>query len=159
VLPQAMERDSLAAFPWSVLAVIAGMYVASFVTRRPLHASRESGTQGAADVEEAVRVVLSLSATGLLTLFVGTHLEPGAVTLSWGLEGLALLAVGLAARERVLRLSGLALLFVCIVKLFLYDLRELEALARIFSFVVLGLVLLAVSWTYTRFRTEIRKFL
>jgi len=66
---------------------------------------------------------------------------------------------GLVGRERILRLSGLALLLACILKLFVYDLRELEALARIMSFVMLGLSLLAISWTYTRYREQIRKFL
>ncbi len=59
----------------------------------------------------------------------------------------------------MLRLSGLALLFLCILKLFAYDLQQLEALARILSFVVLGLVLLAVSWVYTTYREQIRKLL
>jgi uncharacterized membrane protein len=38
------------------------------------------------------------------------------------------------------------MLLFCILKLFVYDLRDLESLARIISFVALGLVLLAVSW-------------
>ena len=81
------------------------------------------------------------------------------VTLALGVQGLALMFTGLIARERVMRLSGLALLLACILKLFIYDLRELEALARIMSFVILGLILLAISWTYTRYREQIRKFL
>jgi len=67
--------------------------------------------------------------------------------------------VGLASRARVLRLSGLALLMACILKLFIYDLNELEALARILSFVVLGLILLGISWTYTRYREQIKRLL
>ena len=38
-------------------------------------------------------------------------------------------------------------------------LRRREALARILSFVILGLVLLGVSWIYTRFKDEIRRFI
>jgi uncharacterized membrane protein len=74
------------------------------------------------------------------------------ITLSWGLGGLALLLGGFPARERVLRLSGLALLFLCLIKLFFNDLGQLEAWPRIISFVVLGLVLLGVSWIYTKLR-------
>ena len=81
------------------------------------------------------------------------------LTVSWGLESLALLATGFAARERILRLQGLALILLCILKLFLYDLRNLETLYRILSFVALGLILLAVSWIYTRFKDHIRKLL
>ena len=108
---------------------------------------------------EACRVGLSVTATVLLTAFVLDQVRPTLVTVAWGLEGAVLLAVGFPTRERVLRLSGLALLLLCVVKLFVLDLSELEALSRILSFVVLGLVLLGVSWTYTRFREQIRKFL
>jgi uncharacterized membrane protein len=81
------------------------------------------------------------------------------VTVGWGLEGLALFVAGFAARDRVLRLSGLGVLLACLLKLFLSDLHDLEPLARIMSAVVLGLVLLAVSWTYTRYQEQIRRLL
>jgi uncharacterized membrane protein len=86
-------------------------------------------------------------------------LSTSLVTLAWGIQGAALLLIGFAVRDRVLRLSGLTMLLLCIAKLFVYDLRELEALARIFSFVVLGVLLLAVSWVYTRYRDELRRLL
>jgi Predicted membrane protein (DUF2339) len=83
----------------------------------------------------------------------------GMLTLSWGLEGIALLGAGFAVRERMLRLAGLALLLGCIGKLFAYDLRSLETFFRILSFIGLGLILLAVSWIYTRFKQQLRRFL
>jgi len=79
------------------------------------------------------------------------------LTVAWGIQGLALLGIGFAASERTLRLAGLALLLFCIAKLFLYDLRHLESLYRILSFVALGLILLAVSWIYARFRDTLRR--
>ena len=59
----------------------------------------------------------------------------------------------------MLRLSGLALFLICTVKLFFWDLRNLETLPRIISFIVLGLLLVTVSWVYTRFRDQVRRFL
>jgi uncharacterized membrane protein len=69
------------------------------------------------------------------------------------------LASGFPLRDRVLRLSGLALLLACILKLFVWDLRHLETLPRILSFLVLGLFLVAVSWIYTRFRERVQRYL
>jgi hypothetical protein len=83
----------------------------------------------------------------------------GMMTLSLSLEGIVLLAAGFVARERMLRLSGLTLLLLCIGKAFVYDLRNLETMFRILSFIGLGAVLLLVSWIYTRFREELRKYL
>jgi uncharacterized membrane protein len=51
------------------------------------------------------------------------------------------------------------LLLICILKLFLYDLRNLETLYRILSFMALGLILLGVSWIYTRFREKVKRLL
>ncbi len=68
-------------------------------------------------------------------------------------------ALALTAGERVLRLYGLGLLAVCIGKVFAYDLRELESLPRILSFVVLGALLLVVSFAYTRFREKLHRYL
>jgi len=76
-----------------------------------------------------------------------------------GLEGVALLVAGFPLRDRILRLSGLALLIGCIGKLFVWDLRNLETLPRIFSFVILGALLVAVSWIYTRFRETVQRYL
>jgi uncharacterized membrane protein len=81
------------------------------------------------------------------------------LTMAWGAEAIVLLSAGFALRDRVLRLSGLALFLVCALKLFFWDLRNLDTLPRIMSFIVLGLLLVAVSWVYTRFRAQVQKFL
>jgi hypothetical protein len=73
--------------------------------------------------------------------------------------GFVLVASGFVATERAARLMGLALLSFCVLKLFIYDLRDLEGLARIASFIGLGLILLAVSFAYTRFRTKLSEWL
>ncbi len=97
------------------------------------------------------------------TLLVGALLygqaSGGMLTVSWGIQGSVLLAFGFALRERLLRLQGLGMLLLCILKLFLYDLRNLETIYRILSFVVLGLILLGVSWIYSRFRESVRRIL
>jgi len=142
---------------WWLLAVIAAVYACGIVVRRMTRAAGETG--GASEAEDAVGAAALLGATILLAAVIVHEVRPSLVTLVLGLQCVALMFAGLVGRERVMRLSGLALLLVCILKLFIYDLRELEALARIMSFVVLGMFLLAISWTYTRYREQIRKFL
>jgi hypothetical protein len=82
----------------------------------------------------------------------------GMLTLSWSLEGIGLLALGFVAGERPLRLSGLTMLLLCIGKAFFYDLRNLDTLSRIFSFIGLGAILLLVSWIYARFKEHLRNY-
>lgn len=126
-------------------ALYIGQFVAQFPARRP--------------AEREAPAFFSILATLLTTAILYGKVSGGLLTTFWGLEGLALLAVGFLARDRILRLQGLALLLVCILKVFFYDLRNLETIYRILSFIVLGVILLAVSWIYTRFREHIQRLL
>jgi uncharacterized membrane protein len=103
--------------------------------------------------------VFSVAATLLLAALLETQATGDMLTVAWGCEGLALLGAGFGIRERALRLQGLALLLICILKLFLYDLRNLDTFPRILSFIALGAIMLGVSWIYTRFRNHLRKLL
>ncbi len=73
-----------------------------------------------------------------------------AVSAAWGLVGLALLIVGLRRNQRLLRLGGLALFGLALVKIFLYDLANLSSLARAFSFLAVGALLLVAALLYQR---------
>jgi hypothetical protein len=64
----------------------------------------------------------------------------------------AALAWGFARRIPAVRYGALSLFGIVIVKVFLIDLAELQAIYRILSFFVLGLVLLGVSYAYQRRR-------
>ena len=81
------------------------------------------------------------------------------LTVALGVEGMLLLAAGLFAADLSTRIAGLAVMIVCIGKLFFYDMRELDTFSRILSFLVLGIMLLAASWAYTRYRDKFRRIL
>ncbi len=66
----------------------------------------------------------------------------------------ATLAWGIARRIPGVRYGALGLFGIVIVKVFLVDLAELQAIYRILSFLVLGLVLLGVSYVYQRMRPD-----
>jgi hypothetical protein len=136
-------------------AAVAGcLFLAQlFLPRPPRTEAAETGT------EWYGRVFYSLIATVFVTALLYHEVSGSMLTVAWGIEGAALLAAGFPLRDRTLRLSGLALFLVCIAKLFFYDLRQLETLYRILSFFVLGVILVSVSWLYTRFRDRIQRYL
>ena len=74
----------------------------------------------------------------------------------WTCAGLAAVVAGLLRDLRPLRLAGLSLLGLAIAKVFLYDLRELEELYRVLSFIALGLLLLGGAFAYGRTRVAAR---
>ena len=72
---------------------------------------------------------------------------------------MVILALGFLVRDRTFRLSGLVLLLVCLLKVFLIDLRGVETLYRILSFIVLGAILLVVSFAYTKYREVLKRYI
>jgi uncharacterized membrane protein len=70
----------------------------------------------------------------------------------WAATGLGAIVWGMVRRGPDVRLGGLALLAITIVKVWTYDLSELEDIARAISFIGLGLLLLAGAFAYQRFK-------
>jgi uncharacterized membrane protein len=73
----------------------------------------------------------------------------------WLGYGILLMLAGIWRRMRGLRVLGIIVLGVAILKIFIYDLSFLETLYRIFSFIGLGIILLAASYAYQRYRSLI----
>ncbi|MFL6253703.1 MAG: DUF2339 domain-containing protein [Pyrinomonadaceae bacterium] len=72
------------------------------------------------------------------------------LSVIWALYGAGLLLVGGLRRVRMLRLMALALLGLTTLKVFFLDLSALERAYRIISFIVLGAILLGVSYLYQK---------
>ena len=72
------------------------------------------------------------------------------LSVIWAVYGGGLFAAGRAWGSRLLRVLALVLLGLTAVKVFFWDLSSLDRVYRIVSFVLLGLILLAVSYLYQR---------
>ncbi len=92
-------------------------------------------------------------------LYQGPYLD-GAVTTdaefysysaAWLVFSLALLFYGTLKGSHLLRYASLALTLLTVTKVFLLDAGSLTGLYRVFSFLGLGLSLLAISYFYSRF--------
>ena len=82
-----------------------------------------------------------------------------ALSILWAGYAAALITLGIWRRSRWLRLAGLGLLTIPIVKLFAYDAFALEREYRVAAFIGLGAMLLAGGFLYQRYRRLIRGFL
>ncbi|PTL83921.1 DUF2339 domain-containing protein [Vitiosangium sp. GDMCC 1.1324] len=87
-----------------------------------------------------------------LVWLVGEWMPSDLTTLGWGMAAFGLFALGFAVRERWYRLVGLAVLAITLGRLMLIDLAGLPPNQRILTFILLGVMLLAVSYVYTRLR-------
>lgn len=72
------------------------------------------------------------------------------LSVIWAVYASALLFVGQIRRLRLLRVMGLGLLSITVLKVFIWDLSSLDRVYRIISFIMLGAILLVVSYFYQR---------
>ena len=68
----------------------------------------------------------------------------------WMAYGAMLMVIGFLRRSAFVRWQALLLIAVTIVKVFVYDVSQLDRGYRIVSFIVLGVLLLAISFVYQR---------
>lgn len=87
-----------------------------------------------------------------LVAMVGARMPSGLVTLGWVIAAFLLFGVGFALRERWYRLAALAVLGLSLARLVLVDVARLPPDQRVLTFILLGVMLLVVSYTYTRLR-------
>jgi len=73
-----------------------------------------------------------------------------ALSTLWLLYALGLMVAGMQRKSASVRWQALALLAVVIAKVFLFDLSSLDRFYRIMSFLLLGVVLLLISFFYQR---------
>jgi hypothetical protein len=93
-----------------------------------------------------------------LTLdFSGNFARDMSYTIAWALFALTLLGAGIAKRQRAVRFAAIALLVVTLLKLFFYDLDELEQLYRVGALMVVAVVAIAASFLYQRFLGKAEK--
>lgn len=77
--------------------------------------------------------------------------ERWSYSAAWIALGAVLLMLGVARRGKMLRYASLVVMLLVIGKVFLYDMANLSDLWRVFSFLGLGVSLLALAWVYQRF--------
>ena len=109
--------------------------------------------------ERWARPIYAVLGAALLAAVLYNQVSGPMLTVAWSMEGVALLVFGFVTAERVMRFCGLGFFLFCILKLFIYDLSSLQGLPRIASFIVLGALLMAASWLYTRYREQLKRIL
>jgi uncharacterized membrane protein len=76
----------------------------------------------------------------------------------WAFYAVIVLVIGIAKRSRFVRVAGLVLLAVPIIKVFAYDVIALEQVYRIIAFVGLGVLLVISGYLYQRYSKSIKGF-
>jgi uncharacterized membrane protein len=106
----------------------------------------------AGDRASVLRVLFIAGVVVALLRCTALALPAGFVTLGWVGVAFLLFAVGFVLHSSLHRWSGFAVLAVAVVRVAIVDLGHLSANQRILTFVVAGVLLLLISFIYTRIR-------
>jgi uncharacterized membrane protein len=143
---------------WITVPLAVALLLAGYVALNRHREKREA--QGAEGLGAGYNRLPWFAAQAILLFgFIWVEVSGTELTVWLSAYGLGMVVLGFMLQERVARLTGLGMLSACILKLFFYDLRGLTGLPRVLSFIVLGLVLIAVSYTYTRFKDRLEQLL
>jgi uncharacterized membrane protein len=112
---------------------------------------RETATYFAIAGMAVLFLYLTLELNTLLEAFL-PGLRAGGISILWAVFALGWLLRGIWRNEKPLRYAGLALFAVVIGKVFFNDLKTLDQFYRIVAFIILGVVVLAGSFLYLKYR-------
>ena len=99
--------------------------------------------------------ILFIYSTLELNTFLHVYLDGmrfGGISILWSVFALGFLLSGIWRRVTILRYVGLALFSIVAFKVFLVDLEELDSFYRIIAFLILGVLVLAGSFIYLKYR-------
>lgn len=154
--------------PLAVLALMAGLFLQSRFIRQAQNVYRWLDTVllalracsvllglelVSADTRDAFHHQIAAARTSDLAYL--QNLERLSYSVVWLLYAIGLLMVGFWRRVRWMRLGAIALLGIVLIKVIGYDLSFLAPAYRSISFLGLGVVLLASSYLYQRFRERL----
>ena len=70
----------------------------------------------------------------------------------WGIFSFIFLIIGIKKQWKILRIIALSLLGITIVKLFVYDIKNVSETGKIIAFILLGVLILIISFVYQKIK-------
>ncbi len=102
-----------------------------------------------------ILAILSTELIAWMDLAGSTQSYKLGLSILWGLYALLLIAIGIWKRRPSLRIMAIVLFGFTLVKLFLYDISDMNTISKTIVFVILGVLLLIISFLYNKFKTKI----
>jgi len=73
------------------------------------------------------------------------------LSILWGIYSLSMIVLGIAKKQKHIRIGAMVLFAGTLVKLFIYDIAHLTTIAKTIVFVCLGVLLLIISFLYNKY--------
>jgi uncharacterized membrane protein len=102
----------------------------------------------------AAPTVMNVGASIALAAHIGSHLQNSLVSVGWAVEGVFLLAIGFATKDKILRICGLLSFALVILRLLFVDLSGANTIYRIIAFIGAGVLFMVAAYAYARFNKK-----
>lgn len=99
--------------------------------------------------------ILSSELIHWMDLYHSTQSYKLGLSILWGGYSLLLIALGIWKHKKHIRIGAIALFGITLLKLFFYDIAHLNTISKTIVFVVLGALLLVISYLYNRYKHQI----
>lgn len=132
---------------------VVGFFSAGYALLAPKKEARTAGLFFGSCALGMLFIYTTLELNSLLYTYV-EGLRAGGISILWSLFALALILRGISRNVRVLRYLGLGLFAIVAWKVFFVDLARLDQFFRIIAFIVLGLLVLAGSFIYLKYKDQ-----
>ena len=150
---------SLQSSIWALSLMTAGIPL-SFLVRKQGRDRRIGRPGGAPWILEHPEQPMFFVPVVLLAVLLALKMPGGMITLAWGIQGMLVFVLALLAKERSFRLTGVALLVVCLGKIVIWDVWQInDPRGRYLTLIGVGALLLVVSFLYGRNREALREYL
>jgi hypothetical protein len=145
------------AIRYVVYVAMAGLYFVLYESSRDKLLTESAGEKRMSTAYDAilfvpVLIAVSFELTNLMVQFNFADSSKYELSVLWGLYSLFVIALGIKFGRKHLRIGGIVLLGVTLAKLFIYDISDLPTIPKTILFVSLGLLMLVVSFLYTKYR-------
>jgi uncharacterized membrane protein len=109
------------------------------------------------EFELSAPVMVFVIAFLLLITSIFKYMAGPWISVALGISGLAFFVLGFACKDKIFRQGGFAVFALILLRVFFVDLSGLAIVYKIVSFIILGLLFLAVSFIYTRYNLSQKK--
>ena len=103
--------------------------------------------------------VYSYAGTLLAFVLILIEMKEFWISVGWSILATAVMILGFVLRKKSFRIQAIIIFAITIFKVFLYDTRNLDTIYRTLSYMVLGALLLLVSFIYTKYKDKLKEIL
>ena len=103
----------------------------------------------------SILILASVELVNWMSIFGYSNSFKLGLSILWGIYALFLIVLGITLKNFHLRIFAIVLFAITLLKLFFYDIADLDTISKTVVFISLGILLLIISFLYTKYKNLI----